>query len=117
MAHVNIALWQSSISSFDMFTISLSNAKLSLSIFAFAHCHAAHLVVLLICFFHYVLHDLISSKFFWGFIKVGSLGYSKGFVVISHIISNMFEINVYSIIVSKVFGVTILANFRVAIVK
>jgi hypothetical protein len=100
-----------------MFTISLSNAKLSLSIFAFAHRHATHSVVFSICLFHYVPHVLICNKFFKGSSKVGYLGYSKGFVVILHIISNMLEINVYSIIVSKVFGVTIFVNFHFAIVK
>jgi hypothetical protein len=36
---------------------------------------------------------------------MSSLGYSQGFVVISHILSSMLEINVYSIIDSNVFGV------------
>ncbi len=84
-----------------MFTISLNNVRLSLSIFALVHPHAAHLVVLSICLFHFVPHILISSKFFRGSSKVGSLGYSKGFVVILHILSNLLEINVYSIIVLK----------------
>ncbi len=44
-------------------------------------------------------------------------GYSKGFFVISHILSRTLEINVYSIIASKVFGVTIGVNFLFAIVK
>jgi hypothetical protein len=48
---------------------------------------------------------------------VSSFGYSKGFFVISHIISSMLEINVYSIIDSKVFGVTIGVNFLLALVK
>jgi len=69
------------------------------------------------CLFHFVPHVLISSKFLTGFTQVGSLGYSKGFVVILHILSSMFEFNVYSIIVSKVFSVTILVNFLFAIVK
>ncbi len=60
-------------------------------------------------------HVLISNKFFRGSSKVESLGYSKGFVIISHILSSVLEINVYSIIVSKVFGVTILVNFHFAI--
>jgi hypothetical protein len=60
---------------------------------------------------------LIFNKLFRGFNKVGSLGYSKVFVVISHIIYTMLEISVYSIIVSKVFGVTIFINFHFAIVK
>ncbi len=42
---------------------------------------------------------------------MSSFGYSKGFFVISHIISNMLEIDVYSIIDSKVFNVTIGVNF------
>jgi hypothetical protein len=47
---------------------------------------------------------------------VGSLGYSKDVFIISHILSNMLEIKVYSIIVSKVFDVTIIVNFLFAIV-
>ncbi len=84
-----------------MFIISLNNVRFSLSIFAFVHHHAAHLVVLSICLFHFVPHILTSSKFFRGFSTIGSLGYSKAFVVILHILSNLLEINVYSIIVSK----------------
>jgi hypothetical protein len=38
------------------------------------------------------------------------------FFVISHILFNMLEINVYSIIDSKVFGVTIGVNFLFSIV-
>jgi hypothetical protein len=38
------------------------------------------------------------------------------FFVISHIVSSMLEINVYSIIDSKVFGVTIGVSFLLAIV-
>jgi hypothetical protein len=100
-----------------MFVIFLSNVKLSLLIFAFDHHHAAHSVVLSICFFHSIPHVLISMEFFKGYSKVGSLAYSKGFVVILHILSNMLEINVYSIIISKVFGVTIHVNFCFAILK
>jgi hypothetical protein len=48
---------------------------------------------------------------------MSSLGYSQGFVVISHILSSMLEINVYSIIDSNVFGVEIGGNFPFAIVK
>ncbi len=100
-----------------MFIVSLNNVRLSLSIFAFTHHHPAHSVVLLIFLFHFVPHILISSKFFRGSSKVGSLGYSKGFVVISHILSSMLKINVYSIIFSKMFGVTIPVKFHFAIVK
>jgi hypothetical protein len=100
-----------------MFTIFLSNVKLSLLIFAFAHHHAAHSIVLSIGFSNFIPHVLIFREFFRGSSKVGSLGYSKGFVVILHIMSSMLEINVYSIIVSKVFGVTIFVNFCFAIVK
>ncbi len=46
MACVNIAQWQSSISSFGMFIIFLNNVRLSLSIFTFAHCHVPHSFVL-----------------------------------------------------------------------
>ncbi len=60
---------------------------------------------------------MIYSKCQMGISWVSSLGYSKGFIVISHILSNMFEINVYLIIDSKVFGVTIGVNFFLPIVK
>jgi len=100
-----------------MFIVSLSNARLSLLIFAFAHHHVAHSIVLSIFLFHFVPHVLISSRFFRGSRIVGSLGNSKGFVIISHMLSSVLEIDVYSIIVSKVFGLTILVNFCFAIVK
>jgi hypothetical protein len=45
------------------------------------------------------------------------LGQLQGFVVISHILSNMLEISVYSIIDSNVFVVKIGGNFPLAIVK
>jgi hypothetical protein len=48
---------------------------------------------------------------------VGSLGNSKGIFIISHILFSMLEIKVYSIIISKVFGVTITIIFFFAIVK
>ncbi len=48
---------------------------------------------------------------------MSSLGYSQGFVVISHILSSMFEISVYLIIDSNVFGVKIGGNFPLAILK
>ncbi len=48
---------------------------------------------------------------------MGSLGYSKGVFIISHILSSMFEIKVYSIIISKVFGVTIVTNFLFAMFR
>ncbi len=60
-----------------MFIVSLSNAKLSLSIFAFACHHVAHSVVLSICILHYVPHVLISSKFFRGFSKLDILDIPK----------------------------------------
>ncbi len=103
-----------SISSFGVFTFFLSNVRLSLSIFTFAHHHVA---LWSIYFFHFVPHVLIFSKFLRGSNKVGTLGYSKGFVVISHILFYMLEINVYTIIVSKVFSVTIFVNFHFSIVK
>ncbi len=43
------------------------------------------------------------------------IGYSKGYFVMSHILSNMLEINVF--IDSKVFGVTFGVNFVLPIVK
>ncbi len=48
---------------------------------------------------------------------MSSFGYSQGFIIISHILSRIFEINVYSIIDSKVFGVKIGVNFLLAIVE
>jgi hypothetical protein len=48
---------------------------------------------------------------------MSSIGHSQGFVVISHILSSMLEINVHSIIDSNVFGVKIGGNFTFAIVK
>ncbi len=68
------------------------------------------------CFVHSNPHILISNNCLSGFNRVGSLGYSKGIFIISHILSSMLEIKVYSIIVSKVFGV-IIVNFLFAIVK
>ncbi len=41
------------------------------------------------------------QQIFKGFSNVGSLGYSKGFFVISHILFSMLEIKVYQIVVSK----------------
>ncbi len=100
-----------------MFIICLSNARLSLFIFAFAHCHATHSFVFSICFFHSYPHVLISSNYFKGSSRVGSFGNSKVVFIILHIPSSMFEIKVYLIIMSKVFGVTITINFLFAIVK
>ncbi len=48
---------------------------------------------------------------------MGSLGYSNGVYIILHILSNMFEIKMYSIIVFKMFCVTIAMNFIFAIIK
>jgi hypothetical protein len=48
---------------------------------------------------------------------VSFFGYSKGFFIISHILSSMLETNVYSIIDSKVFGVTIGVGFLYAIIE
>jgi hypothetical protein len=48
---------------------------------------------------------------------VSFLGYFQGFVVISHILFNMFEIHICLIIDSKVIGVKIGVNFPLAIVK
>ncbi len=95
----------------------LSIARIFLSIFAFTHCQATRSFVLSIVFFHYVPHVLISSKCLRGNHRVSSLGHSQGFVVISHILSNMLEISIYSIIDSNVFGVKIGGNFPLAIVK
>ncbi len=47
---------------------------------------------------------------------VSYFGYSNNFFGISQILSSMFDINVYSIIVSKVFGATVGDNFLFAIV-
>ncbi len=93
-----------------MFVICLKNIRLSLSIFAFAHRHTAHLSILTIALFQYVLHILISSKCQSGTNWVSYFIYSNGFFVISHILSNMLEINVYRITNSMVFSVTIRVN-------
>jgi len=61
---------------------------------------------------------------FW-FVAIASRGLEgcdlleipKAFFIILHILFHMLEIKVYSIIVSKVFGVTIAINFLFAIVK
>jgi hypothetical protein len=45
-----------SISSFEMFTICLSNARPYFFILAFAHHHVAHSFVLSIALFHFVPH-------------------------------------------------------------
>ncbi len=90
--------------------------KTSLSIFAFVHCHVAHTYVLSITLFHFVPHVLILNKCIKGSSLVLSLGYSKDFFVILQILSSMFEINMYSIIDFKVFGLIIGDNFLFAIV-
>jgi hypothetical protein len=59
---------------------------------------------------------MVSSKCWKGANLVSSLGYSNDFFVISQILFNMLEINIYSIIDSKVFGVKIGVNFLFAIV-
>jgi len=100
-----------------MFTISLSNAKLSLFILAFAHHHVAYSFVLSIALFHFVPHVLISNKCWRGTNWMSSLRYFQGFVVISHIVSNILEIKIYSIIDSKVFGVKTGVNFLLAIIE
>jgi len=101
-----------------MFTVCLNNARFSLFIFAFTHCDATHSFVLSIfALFQYVIHVMIFYKCQLTISWVSFLGYSKGFIVISHILFSMFEINVYSIIDSKVFGVTIGVNFFLPIVK
>jgi len=93
-----------------MFIVCLSNVGLSLSIFAFTLHHVAHSFVLSICFFHFDPHILIFN-YLSGSSRVGSLGYSKGGFIILHILSNMFKIKVYSVIISKVFGLTIGVKF------
>ncbi len=91
-------------------TICLSNVRLSLLIFTFTYRHATHSFVLLIFCFQFDPHVLISSNCLKGSSRVGSFGYSKGVFIIFHILFIMLEIKVYSIIVSKVFGVTIVVN-------
>jgi ABC-type uncharacterized transport system permease subunit len=90
--------------------------RFSLSIFTLAHRHAAHPFVLSITFFHYVPHVLIlnSRK---GSSLVSFLKYSNGYFVISQILSNMLEINVYLIIDSKVLGGTFCVNFLFSIIE
>jgi hypothetical protein len=52
-----------------------------------------------------------------GLVGCHLLDIPKVFFIISHILLNMFETNIYSIIDSKVFGVTIGVNFCFAIVE
>ncbi len=52
-----------------------------------------------------------------GLTRCHLLDIPKVFLVVSHILFGMFEINIYSIIDSKVFGVTNHVNFLLAIVK
>jgi hypothetical protein len=99
-----------------MFTICFSIARFSL-FFSFTHHQAAHSSVLSIVLFHFVPHVLISSKCGRGNNQLSSLGHLQGFVVVSHILSNMLEISVYSIVDSNMFGVKIGGNFPLAIVK
>ncbi len=74
--------------------------KIFLSIFTSPHCHVAHSFVLLIFFFHFDPHVLISNNFLRGFSRVGFLGYSKGVFIISLII----YINLVSLSVTEVLG-------------
>jgi hypothetical protein len=62
MACVNITQLLSSISSLEMFTICLNNARLSLSILTFADHHVPHPSLLSIALFHSIPHVLVSSK-------------------------------------------------------
>ncbi len=116
IACVNIAKLQSSISSLEMFTVCLNMEILSLSTFAFADRHVTHSSILSIILFYYVPYVLISSKCQKGSSLVSSLGYSNDFFVISQNLSSMLDINVYSIIVSKVLGAIVGNNFLFAIV-
>jgi len=70
-----------------------------------------------ITLFHFVPHVLILKKCWRGSSLVSSFGYSKGVFVISQILSSMLEFSVYSIIDSKVFGVTFGVNFLFPIVE
>jgi hypothetical protein len=117
MACVNIAKMWSSISSLELCIVYFINVRFSLSIFTLPHCHATHSIVLLITIFHYVPHILILNKCRRGSSLVSSLRYSNDFFTISQILSNMLEINVYSIINSKMFGVTFGVNFLLSIVE
>ncbi len=94
-----------------MCIVYLNNANFSLSIFGLTHLHVAHSFVLLITLFNYVPHVLISRKCQKGSSLISLC--SNDFFVISQILSNIFEINVYLIIDSKVFGV----NFLLPIIK
>jgi hypothetical protein len=60
---------------------------------------------------------MILNKCRKGYSLGSFLGYSNGYFVISHILSNMLEINVYLIIDSKVFCVTFGVNFLFSIVE
>jgi hypothetical protein len=98
-----------------MFTLCLIIERFFLLIFAFAHHHATHSIFLSITLFHYVPHVLILSKCLRGSSLVLPLRYSNNFFVILQKKISMFEINMYSIIDSKVFGVTIGENVFFAI--
>jgi len=100
-----------SISSFGMFLVCFNVARL---FFVYRRicpspCHP------FICFIYYFFpffpHVFIFSKCWKGSNRLSFLWHSQGFVVFSHILSNMLEINVYLVIDSNVFGVKIGDNF------
>ncbi len=75
----------------------------------------------LIYFVNYPFHSRFPMFWFWKKCQRGSsivsfLRYSNFFFVISHILSSMVEINVYSIIDSKMFSVTFGVDFLLPIV-
>jgi hypothetical protein len=117
MACVNIAKFLSSISSLEMCMVYLNNVKLSLSTFALTHRHVAHSSILSITLSHFVPHVLISNKCQRRSNLVSFLRYSNSFFVILQILFNMLEINVYSIIDSKVFSVTFGVNSLLPTIK
>jgi hypothetical protein len=96
--------------------ICFSIARISLSIFAFAHCQAAHSSVFQLFFF------IIFPMFLFLANDGGGITYFHLFDILkvllsSHILSSMRQINVYLIIDSNVFSVKIGEIFPLAIVK
>ncbi len=83
----------------------------------FAHHHATHSFVLSIALFHFVPHVPILANAGGGLIGCHFLDISKVLLSFHIFLSSMLEINVYSIIDSKVFGVKIGVNFLLAIVE
>jgi hypothetical protein len=101
----------------EMFIICLNNARFFFVYLGIHPSPCRPFIYFVNCPFHFVPHVLIFNKCQRGTNQVSSFGYSKVSFVISHILSSMLEINVYSIIDLKVFGVRIGVNFLLTIVE